>query len=1617
MSFIDILEKHRFSSITEHDKGYRFEKLIQGYLKTEPLYAEIFSDVWLWNDFPYRNQFGSVDLGIDLVCKEEYGGYWAVQCKFYAEGTRIEKSEVDSFLVNSSRTFVIDGKRFEFSQRLWISTTEAWSANADESTKNQKIPFTKITLSDLETANVDWDAINKGIFGDKARKDKKKLRPHQVEAVDSAHEYYKTKSRGKLIMACGTGKTFTALKIAEKESSKGGYVLVLVPSISLLRQTLKEWASDAENGINPICICSDNSVNSKISHNDDVVESVVDLGYPASTNVKSVISQMQMHGKQHNNKLNVVFSTYQSIDVISGVQKQLPIIFDMIICDEAHRTTGVTLAGKDESAFVKVHNNDFINAKKRLYMTATPRIFAESSKAKAEQNSAQLCSMDDVSLYGEEIYRLGFGKAVEKDLLSDYKVLILTLSDNDLTDSVYKYLIGKGTSEINVVDMAKLIGCINALSKRVKGDYGTISTTDPQPMKSAVAFCQRIRDSEAITKCFNDLSSRYLADLPQTEQNKVIPVVSKHIDGSMGAVERDKLISWLKSDSADECHILTNVRCLSEGVDVPSLDAVMFLSPKNSQIDVVQSVGRVMRKTENKKYGYIIIPVVIPNNVSADEALNDNERYKVVWTVLNALRAHDDRFNAVINQIKLNGNKPPKDSPIVVVGVGGDSGDDSIDGNGSYQIPLPTEFVQLQDALFAKLVLKVGEKSYLENWAAEVGEIALKQQARIKKLVENPDVKKIFAEFVQSLQDNINPSISDDEAITMLSQHMITRPIFEALFENYSFASNNAVSLSMQKMIDVLEANAFDKDTKEMEQFYSDAKAKIGRVQNTEGRQKIIVELYNKFFQTAFPKMSEQLGIVYTPVEVVDFIVHSVDDVLRKEFGRGLTDENVHILDPFTGTGTFISRLLSSGLIKPEDLERKYNSEIHANEIVLLAYYIASVNIENVYHGIVGESENYQAFPGICLTDTFQLNEDIVGHLTEKFFPENSERVELQKKSPITVIIGNPPYSAGQKSSNDNAQNQKYPKLDKRIGDTYVKDSAATNRNSIYDSYIKAFRWSTDRLNDGDGIIGYITNNAWLEKLAMEGFRKHLEKEFSSIYVFDLRGGVRGKSGDTAKREGANVFDIMTGVAITLLVKNRDYSGKAAIYYHNIGDYINQRSEKLKILKSIQSVINPVIKWENIEPNSNGDWIAKRNPLFSSFIPIGDKKGEEGDKSFFVPYYSGGLKSGRDTWCYNSSKDVMISNMKASVDYYNNQVDEFSEAKKKNKNLKSEDFISYDSTKFSWARQQKADINNLKKYTYCPESERIIQYRPYFKQFGYFNKELNDMTYQIPKLFPTLDMENIVICNSGVGNRKGFSSLISNDLPDLELVEKCQCFPLYYYEDSKQDNGVRIQATTQRSLFAAAEDETPYYTRKDGVSDFILSRARKLYKTDKVSKEDIFYYVYGILHSREYRETFSADLKMMLPRLPLLEKYEHFKAFSKAGRELANLHLNYETVEPYKDVTIEGEESGNFKVTDRVMRFEDKKTKETIIFNNSIKISNIPPKAYEYVVNGKSALEWLMERYTITVNKDSGIKNDPNDWAEEVGNPRYILDLFLRVITVSVKTMEIVEGLPKLKFV
>ncbi len=1617
MQFHTILDKHRQLSFSEKDKGTRFERLMQGYLLTNPIYENKFETLWLWSEFPYRDQFGGSDTGIDLVALTKEDEYWAIQCKCYQDDTQIDKKHVDSFLATSGREFTTEGsKNVRFSHRLWISTTNKWGKNAEEALTNQIPPVSRINFADLENAPVDWEKLDEGIFGTKARLAKKTIRLHQREAIDKVHAHFKESDRGKLIMACGTGKTFTALKIAESETGGKGLILTLVPSIALMGQTLTEWYYDAENPIDAVCICSDTGVSTKKGNADDVdTSSVVNLALPASTDVGNILNQFKHIQKSGGKGLTVVFSTYQSINVISEAQKQLGTVFDLVVCDEAHRTTGVTLAGEDESAFVKIHDDGFIRAKKRLYMTATPRLFSDDSKSKADANDAVLCSMDDEGLYGKEIHRLGFGKAVEDGLLADYKVLVLTLNDRDISPSVQRMVADKDHT-INADDAAKLIGCINALSKQIVGDGGVIKGTDPLPMKRAVAFCPKISASKEISKNFNDVSEKYITDLPNEQQERIQKVESRHVDGTMNATTRDALLGWLKEESA-ECRVLTNVKCLSEGVDVPSLDAVMFLAARNSPIDVVQSVGRVMRRSEGKKYGYIIIPVIIPSGISAEKALDDNARYKVVWTVLNALRAHDDRFNATINKIELNKNKPVNiliGRPEVTFGENGEIIPyEARQADKTIQTRLQLEFEELQGAVYARMVNKVGDQLYWDHWAKSVAEIAEKQIDRLTNLVKEEGVKDTFKEFLTGLQQNINPEITKEQAIEMLSQHMITRPIFEAIFENYSFAEHNPISKSMQIMIDLLEAQAIEKDTRALDSFYDSVRMRVSGIDNAEGRQHVIVDLYEKFFKTAFPKMTDQLGIVYTPVEVVDFIIHSVDDVLRKEFKRGLTDENVHILDPFTGTGTFVNRLIQSGLIKPKDLKRKYLEEIHANEIVLLAYYIAAVNIENAYHDLLPDSQEYQNFNGICLTDTFQLSEALQGDfLRTNFFPKNSERVGAQQKTPITVIISNPPYSAGQDSANDDAQNTSYPKLEKRIAETYAKDSTANNKNSLYDSYIKAFRWASDRLDElHGGIICFVSNGGWLDGNAQDGFRKHLENEFTSIYVFNLRGNARTQ-GEQRRKEKDNVFGSgsRAPIAITLLVKNQKSSNKKAIiHYHDIGDYLT-REQKLSKIRQLETVANPDFNWEMIKPNKEGDWINQRSISFNGFISIGDKD-DNVCRSYFIPKYSRGVATARDAWCYNSNRKLLVQNIADSINYYNSQVGSFSKAKTQNNNLVAEDFIPYDSKQFSWARQQKKDINSLKKYSFNPDSIRISTYRPFFKQHLYFNRQLNDMIYQMPQLFPTSESKNISICIPAPGGNKEFSALITDHIPDLHFIGDSQCFPLFYYEEV---GSTGEKSVNQTYLEIGVSKPSHKHIQRDGVSDFILEKARNQYKNSSLSKEDIFYYVYGILHSPSYCESFSEDLKKMLPRVPLVDNAEHFWSFSRAGRKLAELHLNYETVPPYPDVKVSGDESGYFAVSK--MRFPQKGHKDTIVYNSKIEISEIPNKAYQYVVNGKCAIEWIMERYQVTTDQDSGITNDPNDWAKESGNPRYILDLLLSIINLSVQTVDIVDGLPKMQF-
>ena len=1605
MTLNKILESLEEASESKREKGSKFEKLMKNWFLTTKLYADNIKNIWLWDEFPYRNQFGGSDSGIDLVIYNEEDEFVAIQCKFYSPNAEISKSDVDTFISTSAKLFEVNGKKKKFLGRVFVSTTNKWSKKANDLIQNQEIPLIRLSLNELENSDVDWSKIYLGKLGNEAKKESKTIRKHQKEARDSVHEYFKENNRGKLIMACGTGKTFTSLKIAENETNKNGLILFLVPSIALLGQTLREWTNDVDNDtkLYPICICSDSKISSKKSTNDDSVTSVVDLALPATTDIDKIVNQLE---KIRNKKgMKVVFSTYQSIDVIARAQERILEQnkkfgeFDLIICDEAHRTTGVTLKNEDESNFVKVHSNEFLKAKKRLYMTATPRLYDDNSKSKAKESEAYLCSMDDKELYGEEIYRIGFGKAVENNLLTDYKVLILTLNSSQIPKGL-QAIIANGEKEFNFDDATRLIGCINGLSKQILDKEKIIKSTDPEPMRRAVAFCRDIKTSKRVTNSFNDYSEEYLSSLKEEAKRKMVNVASKHIDGGMNALEREDLLSWLKEDGKEkECRVLTNARCLSEGVDVPNLDAVLFLSAKNSQVDVVQSVGRVMRKAPNKKYGYIIIPVVIPEHIRPEEALNDSESYKIVWSVLNALRAHDDRFNAVVNKIDIN-NKKPKN---IIIGTPDNSGSDfngEVQESGAtYQQTLPFSIEEVQNAIYAKMVEKVGDRKYFEQWAKDVAKIAQIQIDRIRDLItRDSEHKKAFNNFVKGLQENINSDIDKEEAIEMLSQHIITKPIFEALFENYSFVKNNPVSSSMEAILNLLLEQQFEKETEDLKEFYNDVRVRVGNIDNSEGKQKIIVELYEKFFKTAFPKLVDKLGIVYTPIEVVDFIINSVEDILKKEFNRSLTDENVNILEPFVGTGTFISRLLQSGNIKPKDLERKYQKEIFANEIILLAYYIATVNIENVYHDLNNETE-YKEFEGICLTDTFQLGEDKKElALVSDSFKENSKRVKRQKNAPLQIIFGNPPYTIGQNSANDNAQNKKYPILDNRISETYSKESSAGLNKALYDAYIKAFRWATDRLNTKwGGVIGFVTNGAWIDGTATSGFRKNIEKEFSSIYVFNLRGNAR-TSGEQRKKEKGNVFGegTRTPVTITLLVKNpNEKKEKAKIYYYDIGDYLS-REEKLSMIKDFKSIESKKMDWQILNPNEEGDWINQRNDKFKDFIPLIDKDNKNNKETFFT-MSSNGVVTSRDSWVYSYSKVNLEKNMRETIDFYNKEVEKILNTRKKDKNRDIEGIIDTNPKNISWSADLKKRANSYKFDKFNINDIAISLYRPFTKQYLYFNRFWNERYSQQDKF------KSYAIFTNGISSSKEFSVLISNNIINLDCLEKNNCYPLYYIEEDKNKS---------KSLFQTL-DGIEKENKKDGISDYIFNLAKEKYST-KVSREDIFYYVYGFLHNEDYKKEFEADLKKLIPRLPLIDNYDTFKIYSDIGKELADLHLNYENIERDSNIIVEGEESNNFKV--EKIRFENKDKKDIIIFNSDIKIKNIPLEAYDYQVNGKSAIEWIVERYAVSVNKDSGIENNPNLWCEENENPRYILDLLLSVISLSIKTNELIKKLPEIKF-
>ena len=1652
-----LLDEYRARARSEREKGTLFEELTRQFLLHDARFAHQFKEIYLWGEWPERR---TGDTGIDLVAipVRDGEGPVAIQCKFYALGHRIQKADIDSFLSASGKE--------PFGRRIVVDTSGApWGKNAQDAIEGQQIPVSRITLADLRDSDIDWRTYSLGSTQAPKTRERKVPRDHQVRARSAVMAGFEEHDRGTMVMACGTGKTFTALTIAREFVEREGgtaRILFAVPSLALLKQTLDDWAAEADGAFTAWAVCSDTKVSSS-ARNDTAEESAVDLPIPATTDGQRLADSLNANNATEG--LQVVFATYQSIEVIHRAQEIAGDEwrdFDLIICDEAHRTTGATLTGEDESAFTKIHSNEFIRRAKTLYMTATPRIFAENAKNRASEKDAILTSMDDQETYGPVFFRLGFGQAVKENLLTDYKVIILTVSEEEV--SQHYQAIAEMGGELNLDTAAKLTGCWNALAKRKNRgsdvDYGE----DRAPMRRAVAFCKDIKASKAVATQFPDLVNGPfgLSDLSNDDASDNLQVECRHVDGTMNAAVRAREMDWLTegagTDEVPVCRILTNARCLSEGVDVPTLDAVLFLSPRKSQVDVIQAVGRVMRRAEGKDFGYIILPVAVPAGMAPERALDDNKRFQVVWQVLKALRAHDERLDAAINSMELNGQGPEniiveqvslekknkQDDPLdgtapdrdeAGAGSSGSSADGVAQGIQGQLTLLPSDW---KESVFGRIVKKVGSSLYWEDWSKDIATVAERYIHLIEQLLEDPERQDAFQEFVNALRATLNPAVDNESAVEMLAQHILTAPLFDAMFPDHSFSKQNPVSRAMNTILEMLtDHSMIENERRNLDTFYQAMVERIEAVHTLAGKQEIMRTLYDRFFSQAFPRMSERLGIVFTPVEVVDFIIRSANDAMRTAFSQSLGDPGVAIIEPFAGTGTFVARLLQLGVIPPEALERKYKHEIFANEFVLLSYYIASINIEQVYHQVrteQGVDEGYVEFPGMTLTDTFQLHEGD-GTITEDFegLAANNERAKAEKDSAITVIVMNPPYSSGQNSANDNNQNLAYPRLDERIADTYAAKSTGANKNSLYDSYFRALRWASDRIGER-GVIAFVSNSSFVDGNSADGVRLSLQEEFSQIFIYNLRGGIRGKMGDAAKREGGNVFPIQTGVAITILVKDPAHIGTAEIFYAEADDYA-ARQEKLDQISAYESIVgvSGAEAFRSITSNQHGDWISTRDECFATFQEIGNKalKGKESTPAVFRQY-SNGLKTNRDAWCYNFSQEAVASNMHRMIDNYNAAVEAGTTA----------EAINTDSTQINWNRQLIRDLTAHKRHEFDADSIRSGIYRPFCAQSVYFAREMNDMIYQLPQLFPTSNHPNVALGPSGE-RRRDFSVGLTCELPDLEMVSKAQWFPLYTWEPLSPTSGSEpdlfadlATASESRADGAATVssldfsrpigDQIPVildgYRRVDNVTDATLASYREHYGDAGITKEDIFFYVYALLHHPEYRERYADDLKKMLPHIP---RATGFHTYASVGRELADLHVNYERVEPYPSVQEEASLHApadpweRYRIGERKMRFPKLGRRDKdftrLEYNDYVTLTGIPAEAQGYSISGRSPLEWIIDRYHVKTDKASGIVNDPNDFLREQGRPDAVVDLIKRLVTVSMRTQELLETLPPLE--
>lgn len=1439
MAYLDHVISQLHDEGKSHVKeGKSFEKLVQAALECHPgIYGkERFETIWLWKDWPDRDTHGytAQDIGIDLVARETEvmgGGLVAIQVKF--GDSEVSTQEVDSFLGAAGAEC--------FTSRLLVSDRDIAKTGLE---KLEKFPNCQILrTSEMDEWLEDWNVYLK----DRTKPlpisiPKHKLHDYQQDAVLEIDKGFAEDNKGQLIMPCGSGKSLVALRAAERIAGAGRDVLYLVPSIALVGQTMREWSAQRELPMQYLGICSDVSTALKASDDASTAGSLTELAIPVTTDADRIAEQLAKRPEPGH--MRVIFSTYHSTPKIAEALERLPnFYFELAVCDEAHRTTGISEANspkdplrgyKGISPFQLVHHNQHLRVGKRLFMTATSRVFTEKQRKKIAEGGYDeegSFSMDDPRRYGEEFFRMSFADALEKDCLSDYEVIVIaadeksylqSIEDTDLTHDDPKL-----KENISTQAAVKLAGSWDALAtpRTTRVDQGRkpgeLRKVWGQPAKAAIAFCNTRASSKKAAlhwkKVAQAISGRY-------KEGDFLEIDVRHIDATTPANERADLLQKLKEKkplleqgygptllefdgatnstadaattadptanaaqptqrkSSQACRVLTNAKVLSEGVDVPALDAVVFLEPRSSELDITQAVGRVMRKAAGKQKGYIVIPVVIPEHefdtededarlAHVDEILRSSD-FKAVWQVARALRSHDERIDYWLNNPQAA--QQAKTFRFHTTSFRADSEPDLSSKDGKAPQVSPKTYEQLTLALhdnFASmLVAKCGDREMYPRWGEKAARICETIRKRVSVYISRTEgadgddspAADAFDDFLAEIQEAISPDVTARQAEEMVAQHIVTIPVFDVLFSDSDFVSSNPVSISINKLIEVLKAHGgnFDEDLRPLKRAYQTMQRAFEGAVSSEDKLDILREIYDGFFNAAMKKAVEALGIAYTPVELIDFVWRSVDAVCRQEFGKGLTDEGVNILEPFAGTGTFISRLLTGKdadgnyFIRDEDLARKYAHEIHANELILLAYYIAALKIEETKHARELESKPgskvaYEPFNNIVLTDTFLMDEHSKTSKARllKDTDTNPARVQKQNQLEIQIIPTNPPWSSGQDSASDDNPGVRYEAIANRVKETFVKahkeiTGRAPGGNAYGNSYVQAFRWASDRINDNqrqDGpggdttpaIIAFISPNSLYDGTSLAGMRKCLQDEFTDIFVVNLRGNAY-KSGDERQKEGDNVFGQSTrnGVQVTVLVRNpnKNIDTPATLHYAGVPEY-SSLDQKFEWLEKLGGVLSG--DFQIIPVNKRWSWSNPGTPGWDEMSPLCPQKSGTSGETLAVKHASG-ITSGCDAYVYAFSRAEVERKAKILIDeysealeiYQDDPTDECLEELTKNHNVHT----------IKWTH---ALVNTLKKQkTIVYDESKITQvlYRPFRKMWLYLDKDILSST-SVTKLF------------------------------------------------------------------------------------------------------------------------------------------------------------------------------------------------------------------------------------------------------------------------------------------